>query len=119
MSAPTFYHLLGVHAGATEQELKLARARLAKRAHPDHGGTHDAMSALNLAYETLANKELVSYYRADLAYKLKLQPCKRCEGAGYWHQQKGFKARVTLACPDCDGVGLKPAAGWAAYKQPK
>lgn len=119
MKAPTFYHLLGVDAGASHEDLKRARARLARQAHPDMGGTHDAMAALNLAYETLNNPELAKLYAADIRYKMKLKDCQKCEGAGFWWQQKGFTGRVRVACPQCAGVGAAPAAGWAAYKEPK
>jgi hypothetical protein len=46
------YAVLGVEAGATEEELRAARRRLAKELHPDlAGGTPDGMRRLNEAFE--------------------------------------------------------------------
>lgn len=44
------YEVLGVDAGATAAELAAARRRLARVLHPDRGGDHQAMQALNAAY---------------------------------------------------------------------
>ena len=48
------YQLLGLEPGATPDQLRRARRRLAKELHPDAGGGHDAMAALNRAYERAA-----------------------------------------------------------------
>ena len=45
------YEVLGVDEGASVAELAAARRRLARVLHPDRGGDHAAMQALNVAYE--------------------------------------------------------------------
>jgi hypothetical protein len=42
---------LGLEEGASLDEVRAARRRLAKTVHPDHGGDADAMRALNLAFD--------------------------------------------------------------------
>ena len=44
------YEVLGVDERATPAELAAARRRLARVLHPDRGGDHEAMQALNAAY---------------------------------------------------------------------
>lgn len=102
----TFYHLLGVHAGATQDELNDARRKLARRHHPDFGGDHDTMARINLAHHTLENDELHKLYRADLKTKMRLVDCPVCAGAGFTWVQRGFKSRTKVACAGCSGVGM-------------
>lgn len=42
---------LGLRTGATKAEIKKAYKRLALKAHPDGGGSHEAFLKLNQAYE--------------------------------------------------------------------
>ena len=42
---------LGLGAGATLDDVRAARRRLAKEHHPDHGGDPDAMRAVNAAFD--------------------------------------------------------------------
>jgi hypothetical protein len=41
------FEILGLAPGATADEVRAARRRLAKRAHPDAGGNHRAMQQVN------------------------------------------------------------------------
>ena len=43
------FELLGIDPGSTVDDVHRARRRLAKRAHPDHGGDAAAMQAINAA----------------------------------------------------------------------
>lgn len=43
---------LELSAGATKQQVKQAYKRLARKAHPDGGGSHEAFLKLNQAYES-------------------------------------------------------------------
>lgn len=104
----TFYSLLGVHAGATQEQLDAARRRLARTAHPDKGGSHDDMARINLAHQTLEKVDLHKLYRADLRTKLNLVDCPVCAGAGFRWMQRGFKQRTQNACAGCGGVGMVP-----------
>ena len=45
------YEVLGVPEGAPVEELAAARRRLAREVHPDRGGDHAAMQAVNAAYD--------------------------------------------------------------------
>lgn len=44
------YAVLGVTADASDHEVHRARRRAAWEAHPDRGGSHSAMAAVNAAY---------------------------------------------------------------------
>lgn len=45
------FTLFGLTADATADELRRARRELAQTMHPDHGGTTEAMSELNAAFD--------------------------------------------------------------------
>lgn len=49
------YAVLGIDAGASDQEVRSARRRAAWAAHPDRGGSHSAMAAVNAAFVGIMN----------------------------------------------------------------
>ena len=51
------YHVLGVDASATPDAVQKAFRRKAKECHPDRGGSHDRMVAVNLAWEVLSDPD--------------------------------------------------------------
>jgi hypothetical protein len=51
-----YYKILGVSPSATAAEIKTAYHQAAKRAHPDAGGSAEAMQRVNEAYATLSNQ---------------------------------------------------------------
>lgn len=102
----THYKLLGVHHGATKQDLDTARRKLALQHHPDHGGDGAAMAEINVAYDILVDQKKEKLYRATLAGTH--CTCKPCGGTGRVAKQKGFKARTITACTICHGAGLVP-----------
>jgi uncharacterized Zn finger protein (UPF0148 family) len=53
MSAAQALEILGIQAGATEQEIRVAYNRLIKRLHPDVGGTDFFAKQLNAARDVL------------------------------------------------------------------
>lgn len=57
-----FYQLLTVDTDASETEIKKAYFRLAKEAHPDAGGSTEAMQQLNQAYRTLSDEQKRASY---------------------------------------------------------
>lgn len=48
------YARLGLPAGASREAVKAARRRLARAHHPDAGGAHEQMAAVNAAADTVA-----------------------------------------------------------------
>lgn len=48
---PQAFTALGLQAGCTRADVKRAYKRLATKAHPDTGGSHEAFIKLNQAYE--------------------------------------------------------------------
>ena len=63
-----FYAMLGVEYDAESSEIKRAYLKQAKEAHPDAGGSTEAMQQLNHAYKTLALPEKRAAY--DKVYSL-------------------------------------------------
>lgn len=53
----TLYDDLGVSPGASQEEIKKAYQRLARKHHPDKGGDHDDFVGVQKAYEVLTNEE--------------------------------------------------------------
>lgn len=64
MKTPDLYDTLGVPRDAKPSEIKQAYRRRATAAHPDKGGSDEALQAINLAYETLADPEKRARYDA-------------------------------------------------------
>lgn len=52
---PQWATILNVDPDASEQEIRHAYHLLAQENHPDHGGSEDAMKALNRAYAEALN----------------------------------------------------------------
>lgn len=52
-----YYEVLGVVIDASDAEIRQAYLALAKRHHPDAGGSHKRMETLNRAYDTLRQAE--------------------------------------------------------------
>jgi molecular chaperone DnaJ len=64
----THYEILGVPASASQQEIRGAYRRLARRHHPDHDADdRGTMAALNDAYHVLRNPGRRAAYDAELA----------------------------------------------------
>jgi DnaJ-class molecular chaperone len=57
-----FYELLGVHPKAELHDIRQAYIRLAKRHHPDAGGSIEMMQGLNDAYRTLSSSTKKAAY---------------------------------------------------------
>ncbi len=69
MLAGTHYQVLGVHEGASEDDIKRTFRRLAKSLHPDHNkshGAHEKFQELKEAYDTLADAAARAAYDREL-----------------------------------------------------
>ena len=58
------YETLGVESDATAEEIKSGFRRAAAKAHPDKGGSHEAMSKVNKAYQVLSDAQAREHYDA-------------------------------------------------------
>lgn len=56
-SAGSLYRILGTDSTATATDIKSAYRAAAKRAHPDAGGSAEAMARVNEAYQILSDPE--------------------------------------------------------------
>ncbi|HEY4328912.1 MAG TPA: DnaJ domain-containing protein [Phycisphaerae bacterium] len=63
---PDHYLTLGVPSAATSEQIRAAFKKCAFESHPDRGGTHAQMTAINQAWEILGDPEKRRQYDADL-----------------------------------------------------
>ncbi len=109
-AAPHHYALLGVHAGATEAELKSAHRTLAAMLHPDRNPSPtaaDLMARVNVAYTCLGDARAAASYARSLQLLKGVATCPDCKGKGYAERGKGFSgAVVRKGCVECRGSGV-------------
>ena len=68
--AQNYYEILGVSKEATQEQIKKAYRKLARKYHPDISKESDAeerMQEINIAYDTLSNDEKKKQYDFELA----------------------------------------------------
>jgi molecular chaperone DnaJ len=68
MAAKDYYETLGVPKSATADEIKKAYRRLARKHHPDTGGSEEKFKVVGEAYEVLSDKEKRAQYDQYGAY---------------------------------------------------
>jgi molecular chaperone DnaJ len=68
MAAKDYYETLGVPKSATADEIKKAYRRLARKHHPDAGGSEEKFKEIGEAYEVLSDPEKRSQYDQFGAY---------------------------------------------------
>ena len=91
MSTP--FETLNLPETASPSEVRAAYWELAKKAHPDAGGSAEAFNALQAAHRAAM----------DLAVAT---PCPTCRGRAVIHTQRGFNVLVSPCLP-CNGTGKK------------
>ncbi len=62
MAAKDYYEILGVPKSATEDDIKKAFRKLARKHHPDAGGSEERFKEINEAYEVLSDSEKRKQY---------------------------------------------------------
>lgn len=97
------YEVLGVHASATDLEIREAYRRLARQHHPDRGGDPARFAAVTAAYAATGTATA----RAKLAalYALHCPPCPACDATGAVRTMRGFTAATVSTCQACGGAG--------------
>ena len=93
MNASEAFEILGLTADSSAEEIKTSYKELARKTHPDMGGSVEVFEALSEAYQTAL---------ADLEDR----PCSGCSGSGKVHVQSGFFT-TRLTCELCTGSGKK------------
>jgi DnaJ-class molecular chaperone len=85
-----------------EHEVSGAFRAMAPGAHPDHGGTPEALHAL-----TSARADLLEWIkqRGEAAVPGASAKCATCEGSGNIKVRRGFSAPMRRTCPSCRGTG--------------
>ena len=63
---PTYYEVLGIPDGASDEEIRHAYRRLVKAAHPDRAGDIAQFRLLTQAYEVLSDPALRAAYDRSL-----------------------------------------------------
>ena len=90
---PDPHDILGLIKDAAPAEIRAAFRRLAPAAHPDHGGTSEALTTLREARDAA----LALAWRA---------PCAICRGTGTIELRGGLRA-LRRQCPGCAGTGKR------------
>lgn len=85
-----------------DHEVSGAFRAMAPGAHPDHGGTPEALQALTDARAAL--QEWIKQRGAD-AVPAASAKCGTCDGTGNVKTQRGFSAPMRRTCPSCRGTG--------------
>jgi molecular chaperone DnaJ len=81
MADRDYYEVLGVSRNASEDEIKKAFRKLARKHHPDAGGSEDRFKEINEAYEVLSDPEKREQYDQFGQYFGGAQPP---PGGGAW-----------------------------------
>lgn len=100
----THYELLKIHRSSTQDEVRDAYLRLARKEHPDVGGTSDTFHDAHEAYQMLRNPTTRQQYNAWLDEKYGV--CGVCKGRGVHVKQQSFKVRLLRPCAICHGSGV-------------
>src|SRR5258705_2619938 len=89
------YEILGAKPAASPQEIKSAYREASRRHHPDHGGSHEAMVRVVLAYEVLSNP--VERVTHDLRWRIEAKSYS--SSGGDVPHTKGASVRQPQAAP--------------------
>jgi DnaJ-class molecular chaperone len=90
MTAEEAFIVLGLKPGASIDMVRQAFREKALSAHPDVGGTYEAIHALRVA------RDVVLDYISNT-------PCSACDGSGKAYRGRWY--RITLMCEVCGGRG--------------
>ena len=106
MTESSLYEILGVDKNCSNEELRVAFRKAAKRAHPDRGGDQADMANVNVAYETLVDPQRRLNYdktgQAKLDDKTRAAEEMICSHVVAWLQAENNEHRDMIV--DIEGV---------------
>lgn len=103
---PTAYEVLRVGLCATDEDLASAHKARAMEAHPDKGGTPEALHKVQEAWKLISTPAARKDYDDRLA-SCGMRACPRCAGLGYASRlMAGLVKRKRFECPACEGTGV-------------
>lgn len=106
MRLVNFYFVLGIHRGASADDLRKAYLARARATHPDAGGTVERFDATRKAYDVLRDDESRQEWEADYlarAAARRAVVCERC----FCAQIESKRGAVCARCGQPWSVGAK------------
>ena len=98
------WQILGIHRASTPDETREAYFALAKKHHPDVGGSVETFTRINQAWNILT---MPPYPLSVFIKKMQMSysECVACRAKGYSLRSKSITAAIRTPCQDCGGAG--------------
>jgi len=98
------WKILGVHRKSSDEDIKDAYYKIAKRYHPDMiRGNMNVFQTANLAYLLIKSKHARSAFLFKIGGS---KQCAKCRGTGVSSKSKSLTSKEYTACNGCGGSGF-------------